>query len=116
MITPYLGQPGTQMYVEGFEAAAKAKGWEVNTIDTAGDVAAVISRIEDAVTQKVDAIVINVDPPEDVINEWDIIGTRFTSVERALPVRIAMLSSLKGADVTGNVGFRCVRPASGDTR
>lgn len=64
VITPYLAQPGTQMYVEGFEAAAKAKGWEVNTIDTAGDVAAVISRIEDAVTQKVDAIVINVDPAQ----------------------------------------------------
>ena len=64
VITPYLAQPGTQMYVEGFEAAAKAKGWEVNTIDTAGDVAAAISRIEDAVTQKVDAIVINVDPAQ----------------------------------------------------
>lgn len=64
VITPYLAQPGTQMYVEGFQAAAKEKGWEVNTIDTAGDVAAVISRIEDAVTQNVDAIVINVDPAQ----------------------------------------------------
>jgi ribose transport system substrate-binding protein len=33
-------------------------------IDTAGDIAAVISRIEDAVTQGVDAIVINVDPAQ----------------------------------------------------
>ena len=64
VITPYLSQPGTQMYVEGFEARAKEKGWEVNTIDTAGDVAAAIARIEDAVTQKVDAIVINVDPAQ----------------------------------------------------
>jgi len=64
VITPYLAQPGTQAYVEGFETAAKAKGWQVNTIDTAGDVAAVISRIEDAVTQNVDAIVINVDPAQ----------------------------------------------------
>jgi ribose transport system substrate-binding protein len=64
VITPYLSQPGTQAYVEGFQAAATAKGWEVNVIDTAGDVAAVISRIEDAVTQKVDAIVINVDPAQ----------------------------------------------------
>lgn len=31
----------------------------------------------------------------------------------AILMRIAMLSSLKGADVTGNLGFRCVRPASG---
>lgn len=64
VITPYLAQPGTQAYVEGFEAAAKDKGWEVNVIDTAGDVAAAISRIEDAVNQKVDAIVINVDPAQ----------------------------------------------------
>lgn len=64
VITPYLAQPGTQFYVEGFQAAAKEKGWEVNVIDTKGDVAAVISRIEDVVNQKVDAIVINVDPAQ----------------------------------------------------
>jgi len=64
VITPYLSQPGTQAYVEGFESAAAEKGWDVNVIDTAGDVAAVISRIEDAVTQNVDAIVINVDPAQ----------------------------------------------------
>ena len=61
VITPYLAQPGTQFYVEAFQAVAKDKGWDVNVIDTQGDVAAVISRIEDSVTQKVDAIVINVD-------------------------------------------------------
>lgn len=64
VITPFLAQPGTQAYVEGFEAKAKEAGWTVNVIDTAGDVAAVISRIEDAVTQKADAIVINVDPAQ----------------------------------------------------
>jgi ribose transport system substrate-binding protein len=64
VITPYLAQPGTQFYVEGFQAAAKEKGWDVNVIDTKGDVAAVISRIEDVVNQKVDAIVINVDPTQ----------------------------------------------------
>jgi len=35
---------------------------ELNMVDTAGDVAAVFSRMEDAVTQKVDAIVIHIDP------------------------------------------------------
>lgn len=64
VISPYLAQPGTQAYVEGFQAKAAEAGWTVNVIDTAGDVAAVISRIEDAVTQKVDAIVINVDPAQ----------------------------------------------------
>ena len=47
VITPYLAQPGTQFYVEAFQEAAKANGWDVNVIDTKGDVAAVISRIED---------------------------------------------------------------------
>ena len=64
VITPYLAQPGTQFYVEAFQAVAKDKGWDVNVIDTQNDVAAVISRIEDMVTQKVDAIVINVDPAQ----------------------------------------------------
>lgn len=64
VITPYLAQPGTQFYVEGFTQAAEGKGWDVNVVDTAGDVAAVISRLEDAVQQKVDAIVINVDPQQ----------------------------------------------------
>lgn len=64
VITPYLAQPGTQFYVEAFEAVAAEKGWDVNVIDTAGDVAAVISRIEDVVNQGVDAIVINVDPTQ----------------------------------------------------
>ena len=64
VITPYLAQPGTQFYVEGFTAAAEAKGWDLNVVDTAGDVAAVISRLEDAVNQGVDAIVINVDPAQ----------------------------------------------------
>jgi len=64
VITPYLSQPGTQFYVEGFEQASTTRDWDINVIDTQGDVAAVISRIEDAVVQKVDAIVINVDPAQ----------------------------------------------------
>jgi ribose transport system substrate-binding protein len=64
VITPYLAQPGTQFYVEAFQDQAKAYGWTVNVVDTKGDVAAAISRIEDAAAQKVDAIVINVDPAQ----------------------------------------------------
>jgi len=64
VITPYLAQPGTQFYVEGFEAAAQGRDWDVNVVDTAGDVAAVISRIEDALTAGSAAIVINVDPAQ----------------------------------------------------
>ena len=64
IVTPYLAQPGTQAYVEGFQAEAKAQGWHVNVVDTAGDVAAAISAIEDAVNSNVDAIVINVNPEQ----------------------------------------------------
>lgn len=64
VITPYLAQPGTQFYVDAFQARATELGWTVNVIDTAGDVPAVISRIEDQVTAGVDAIVINVDPSQ----------------------------------------------------
>ena len=64
VVTPYLAQPGTQAYVEGFEAAAGERGWDVNVVDTAGDVAAAVSRIEDAVLGGADAIVINVDPAQ----------------------------------------------------
>lgn len=64
VVTPYLAQPGTQFYVEAFQAKAKEYGWQVNVIDTKGDVAAAIGRIEDAASQKVSAIVINVDPSQ----------------------------------------------------
>jgi ribose transport system substrate-binding protein len=64
VVTPYLAQPGTQFYVEAFQDQAKTYGWDVNVIDTKGDVAAAVSRIEDVTNQKVDAIVINVDPAQ----------------------------------------------------
>ncbi|WP_210204384.1 substrate-binding domain-containing protein [Devosia submarina] len=64
IVTPYMAQPGTQFYVEAFEAVAAENDWDLNVIDTAGDVAAVISRMEDLVVQNVDAIVINVDPTQ----------------------------------------------------
>jgi ribose transport system substrate-binding protein len=64
VITPYLAQPGTQFYVEAFQEKAKANGWDVNVVDTKGDVAAVISQLENAANQKPAAIVINVDPSQ----------------------------------------------------
>jgi ribose transport system substrate-binding protein len=64
IVTPYLAQPGTQYYVESFQEQAKANGWTVNVVDTKGDIAAVVSRLEDAANQKVDAIVLNADPAQ----------------------------------------------------
>lgn len=64
VVTPYLAQPGTQFMVEAFQAYGKDKGWTVNVIDTAGDIANTVSRLEDVAGQGVDAIVINVDPSQ----------------------------------------------------
>jgi ribose transport system substrate-binding protein len=64
VITPYLAQPGTQFYVEAFQAKAKEFGWEVNVVDTKGDVPAAVAQLENAANQKVSAIVINVDPSQ----------------------------------------------------
>ncbi|MDX2163098.1 MAG: substrate-binding domain-containing protein [bacterium] len=64
VLTPYLAQPGTQFMVEAFQSAGETRGWTINVIDTAGDVAALNSRVQDVITQQVDAIVINVDPSQ----------------------------------------------------
>lgn len=64
VMTPWLAQPGTQLMVDAFESYAGEKGWDVQVIDTAEDIAALISRMEDVALQDVDAIVINVDPTQ----------------------------------------------------
>jgi ribose transport system substrate-binding protein len=64
IVTPYLAQPGTQYYVEAFQEVAKQNGWTVNVVDTKGDIPGVISGIENAANQKVDAIVLNADPAQ----------------------------------------------------
>ena len=64
IVTPYMAQPGTQYYVEAFQDVAKANGWSVNVVDTKGDIAGVISGIENAANQKVDAIILNADPAQ----------------------------------------------------
>ena len=46
VLTPFLAQPGTQLMVENFEASATEKGWDVNVIDTGGDVAALVSPLK----------------------------------------------------------------------
>ncbi len=44
--------------VKTFEKEAKAKGWDVVTVDTKGDFGALASRMEDMVARKVDTIVL----------------------------------------------------------
>jgi ribose transport system substrate-binding protein len=62
VLTPYLASATTKIMVDEFRAALEAEDYTVNIIDTAGDVAALDSRIQDVVTQGVDAIVLSVNP------------------------------------------------------
>jgi ribose transport system substrate-binding protein len=58
MLTPYLASVTTNQMIKTFEKEAKAKGWDVVTIDTKGDFGALASRMEDMIARKVDAIVL----------------------------------------------------------
>ncbi len=63
VVTPYMANATTAFVIEQFGEDAKAKGWKVTVSDTAGDFGMVVSRIEDAVAQQVDAIVLGMGDP-----------------------------------------------------
>jgi ribose transport system substrate-binding protein len=58
VITPYLASVTTNQMIKAFEREAKAKGWDVVTVDTKGDFGALANRMEDMIARKVDAIVL----------------------------------------------------------
>lgn len=58
ILTPYLSSVTTNTMVETMKTGMKAKGWEVNVVDTKGDFATLASRMEDVISTKADAIVI----------------------------------------------------------
>ncbi|MBI9109534.1 MAG: substrate-binding domain-containing protein [Spirochaetales bacterium] len=63
VVTPYMANATTAYVIEQFKADAEQKGWKVRVSDTAGDFGMVVSRIEDAVAQNVDAIVLGMGDP-----------------------------------------------------
>jgi len=63
VVTPYMANATTAFVIDEFKANAQAKGWKVIVSDTAGDFGLLVSRIEDAVAQKVDAIVLGMGDP-----------------------------------------------------
>ncbi len=63
VVTPYMANETTKYVIDRFKELAEAKGWQVTVTDTAGDFNLLVSRIEDAVTQKVDAIVLGMGDP-----------------------------------------------------
>jgi ribose transport system substrate-binding protein len=62
VMTPYLASATTKIMVDSLQNALENKGYTVTVVDTAGDVAALDSRMQDVITQQVDAIVISVNP------------------------------------------------------
>jgi ribose transport system substrate-binding protein len=63
VVTPYMANATTKYAIEQFEKYGKAKGWNVTVTDTNADFNQLVSRIEDAVTQQVDAIVLGMGDP-----------------------------------------------------
>ena len=63
VVTPYMANATTAQVIEHFQSEANAKGWSVSVSDTAGDFGKLVSRIQDAVTQNVDAIVLGMGDP-----------------------------------------------------
>ncbi len=63
VVTPYMANATTAAVIQDFEAEAEARGWTVTVSDTAGDFGMLVSRIQDAVAQQVDAIVLGMGDP-----------------------------------------------------
>ena len=65
VLTPYLSAVATAEMVETFKAEAEKREWQVDVIDTAGDLGALASRIEDVATAKTNAILlVSIDPAQ----------------------------------------------------
>ena len=63
VVTPYMASATTALVIEQFKVYAREKGWRVNVADTAGDFGLLVSRIEDAVAQQADAVVLGMGDP-----------------------------------------------------
>jgi len=65
VITPFVSATSTGEMIEAFKAKAAEYQWTVDVVDTAGDMGAFASRVEDATTSGVNAIVlVSVDPAQ----------------------------------------------------
>lgn len=64
VVTPYMANATTAEAIGHFEDFADEYGWNVSVSDTAGDFGMLVSRIQDAVAQQVDAIVLGMGDPQ----------------------------------------------------
>ncbi len=63
VVTPYMANATTAFAIDRFEAYGAEQGWDVTVTDTNADFNELVSRINDAVTQDVDAIVLGMGDP-----------------------------------------------------
>lgn len=63
VVTPYMANATTAQVINHFEEFAEEEVWRVTVADTAGDFGMLVSRIQDAVAQRVDAIVLGMGDP-----------------------------------------------------
>ena len=71
VVTPYMANATTKYAIDQFEQYGEAKGWNVTVTDTNADFNLLVSRIEDAVTQQVDAIVLGMGDPAQMTKGLD---------------------------------------------
>ncbi len=66
IVSPYYSnQPATKEVVDAFKSAAEAKGHTVTLVDTKGDLPTVNNEMQNAVSQKADAIVLGMGDPKE---------------------------------------------------
>ena len=66
IVSPYYSnQPATKEVVDAFKSAAEAKGYTVTLVDTKGDLPTVNNEMQNAVSQKADAIVLGMGDPKE---------------------------------------------------
>lgn len=74
VVTPYLSATATADMIEAFQARAEEEEWSVEVFDTAGDIGAFASRLEDVATSGVDAVVIASLDPAQVQDQVDAVS------------------------------------------
>lgn len=66
VLTPYLANAATKEVIDLFQANGEERGWDVNVVDTAGDMNKLNSAFQDAAAQQPDAIVLGTGDPTQI--------------------------------------------------
>lgn len=93
VLTPYLSSVTTNEMVETFAAAARERGWDVNVVDTRGDLGQLASRLEDVTGAGVDAVVLaSVDPAQiaDQVEAAAGLGIPVVTIDGAMAPGVAL--------------------------